>query len=554
MHFTLSRVTKLAMWTTVPVFLFRADVCFPQAIPAILHKASNSEELQTYYRERSVEIRLTAKNKRTNVSKDIFGTGFLASSDGIVITARHVIEPAVSPDYELEKAVEVRLHDGYRIIQLDGVPNSYQLSMRADIGLFKVSSDARPTFKYMCIDSDDPKLDLSEKVTMASFRYLGNPFFRVDQTFTEHVSITHSAGPGDMFRYLGLAQPIEESMSGGAVIRERSDRVIAVMSNVLVRDGLPIPGENYANLLQSATDIGLNSIEKCHPAIPDEKDLQRAQSQKQFMVASCEGTLAWIPDGPQGEHWFFRERGNYSLRRKDLPACRNGREMSKVVRMVLNHNVRGNCHRERPACSFPISTQTFYGVQVVPKIKEGDEGSTDQQTWLYKNKILYARSQKGDFFTPTDRKPRDPDILDATPPSKFNEATRFAEPAQQVNICGSKVGKEGCKDIVAIKSFEKDLGSKRPWHGFPRRDNGVQSTLSVSPKTLWLVRDDWLDDGKDLQVKNWILLYRGTDQAGTKEPIEFSFCVDQEWEEFYIRAFSPERCVIAESIHVFLLD
>lgn len=254
----ISLVLQLALIGTL-VFV-HLDFCYAQVLPAALHRPGNADELQTYYRERLVEIHVKATKKDTGLETEAFGTGFLVSG-GIVVTARHVIEPVVSLDYDPAKSVvEVFMREGYQRFKIPWVPGTFVISNRADVGLFKVRSEGGRRFKYLCIDINDPKLGPNDTLTMASTRHLGNPYNQTDFTFSEHIRITHPAGPGDMYRYVALEQPIEASMSGGAVIRERDDKIIAVMSNVLAQGQQEIKGENYANLLQSATDLGLNAI------------------------------------------------------------------------------------------------------------------------------------------------------------------------------------------------------------------------------------------------------------------------------------------------------
>ena len=539
--------------------LFCAGPGHAQVVQAILHKASNSSELMSYYRERLVEIRITATKKSSGEEVTVFGTGFLVSADGIVVTARHVIEPALSPDYKITRpdAVQILLHSGYSTVKLKWVadPVSNQLSKRADIGLFKVNSEGGQPFKYMCMDLSDPNARPDEKVTMASFRRLGNPYYQTDLTFTPGISITHLAGPGDMFRYWGLAQPIAPSMSGGAVVREQTDHVVAVMSNVLAQDGQELAGENYANLLQSATDIGLEAIAPCPPYVPDGLDFQSPQSQQEFMSGSCEGTLAWVPDGLNAQHWVFANSGNYSMRRKDLPACKRGGAGWRSVHLVLNNSTRGAC----PAgdLSSPASTggQSFFGVQLVPVVRDGDEDTVDQETWLYRNANLFARRPNGTFFTPVVRKPREPEIVTSFPPSAFNQATRDAAAILSRSMKGCQsISAQECADILALKTFDQAAGLRRPWHGFLQSASRAESTLRLAGEPPWLVRDDWLNKAKNLQVKNWILRYKSTAALTSANPVDLSFCIQPEWKELYLRAFSPAGGVKPELIHVFIFD
>ena len=184
------------------------------------------------------------------------------------------------------------------------------------------------------------------------------------------------------------------------------------------------------------------------------------------MANYCEGALAWIPGGPSGEHLVFAERGNYALRRKDLPACPYGRRQSKLVQMVINNNVMGACYH-RVDCGFSANATTFYGVQVVPTFTEGDEGAIDQQTWLYKNAILYRRNLNGSYFLPKDvRKVRQPEIRGGIPPSAFNEAIKLSEANEQSKVCGEGMGLDECKDILALNTFNNKIVANVPGMDF----------------------------------------------------------------------------------------
>jgi hypothetical protein len=536
----------------VLAFLLYGGVGHAQVIPAVLHKKSNAGELRKYYSDRLVEINYTV-TKPGGASETIFGTGILISSDGVILTARHVVDPIFDNLVKLED-VHVLLYRDLTSVPLKLVPDLPDVkvnarSVRSDTALLKVVAPGGQPLPYMCIDRSDPNLDPGETVTMASYEHSGNPLNVTRQTFTPGVKITHPAGPGAMFRYLGLAQPIEASMSGGAVVRDKTDRVIAVMSNVLVQDGKNIPGDNYANLLQSATDIGLDAIPPC---LPDRLDIKRAASQTEFMSSTCQGTLAWIPEGAGGEHWMFPESGKYILRRKDLPACSEGGEGQKSVRIVINSSIAGRCKKNEARCGFPIGLATIYGVQLVPVIREGDEGIVDQETWLFRNASLLSRRKDGGYFVAG--KGAQPQIIRSTPPVAYNDATRVASQIldQGSTTCGAAVNSQSCGDILALQRFAQVLRMKQPWHGFVRK--GSQSTLSLAGEASWLVRDDWRAAGHNVQVKNWILRYSGTKELQTKRPVNFTFCVDPKWTEFYLRTFSPERCAEPKLIHVTIVD
>ena len=175
-----------------------------------------------------------------------------------------------SPKYK----VKVRLHDGIQAIDVFPIGGSYRVSQHSDIALFQIQSPGGQSFKYMCIDVKASEINPSEPVTLGSFSVLGKQWGQGKPTFKEHADITHISGPGDMIDYLGVSMPIEASMSGGAVVREKDDRGHCgdIQLTKLRKQGIQLPGENYANLLSAATDIGeLSNIPSCKR--PGEEDL-----------------------------------------------------------------------------------------------------------------------------------------------------------------------------------------------------------------------------------------------------------------------------------------
>ena len=68
-------------------FALQINICLSQAIPSILHKRSNLNDLMTYY-HRLVEITVTD----AITEEESFGTGVLVSSKGWVVTAKHVVD------------------------------------------------------------------------------------------------------------------------------------------------------------------------------------------------------------------------------------------------------------------------------------------------------------------------------------------------------------------------------------------------------------------------------------------------------------------------------
>ncbi len=99
---------------------------------------------------------------------------------------------------------------------------------------------------------------------------------------------------------------------------------------------------------------------------------------------------------------------------------------------------------------------------------------------------------------------------------------------------------------------------RQSWHGFVRNQANAESTLKLAEQ-YWIVRDGWLRKGddpaaNDIQLKNWILRYRGTTDTQSLIPVDFNFCIQPEWVEFYLRTFSPERGVEPELIHAYIFE
>jgi hypothetical protein len=534
-----------------------------QAIQSVLHDAHNSAELKDYYRERLIDIQITVTEIKSKKEVVFHGTGFIVSPAGDVITARHVIDAANSPDKYLVTRPDyfkIFLHEhGLHVpTLLKFEPKTFAFSERADIATFKVSAnDGGTPYKYMCIDRADPRLNTNELLTMASFRNISG---QTDLTFKENASISHPAGPNEMYRYVGVDKVIEASMSGGAVVRNKTDRVIAVMSDVLAIGDQEQRGENYANLLQAATDIGLDAVDRedpCPPPVPDGLDLKPAKSQTEFMSNTCEGTVAWLPESEGSSYWYFKQSGNYSLRRKDLAACKEG-DGWKNVHFIINTSSKGSCPLGKPISDIPNTAVTFYGVQVVPVYRRSAINSTTPETWFYKNATLFARKSNGNFYTPREQKPRDPETLENITPSDFNDAiTHAVSLFDQTNRGCTSISAGACSDIAAVGNFAKQMkpwGLKNSWHGYSRNDPDSESTLKIGGKPYWLVPPGWIVDGKDKQDKNWILRYSGTSETRTSKPLDFSFCIEPEWKEFFLRTFSRERNVKPEVVHVYIID
>lgn len=283
-------------------------------------------------------------------------------------------------------------------------------------------------------------------------------------------------------------------------------------------------------------------------------------SQKDFMAGTCEGTIAWHRD--DGEYWVFPLSGeDYVLERKDmsLDVCvcgktRDARRRSLVF--TINHSTRQNCKSVDNFCSLPVTSKTFYGVQIVPIVKQGKAGDVATQVWLQKSNVLFARTSSGAFYTPVDHGMPNAQTAPGFTPKDFNDAIKSARVypfTHEITSCNKRLSVDECLDLAAMKTFSRELDLTRPWHGFPRGDGKSRSTLLTGGKEIWRVPDDWIDAGKK-QVLNWLLRYAGTRDTKSANPVDFKFCVFPQWKEFYLRTFSPERCVTPQLIHVYIKD
>ena len=537
---------------------------YAQQLPPQFRSPSMSAKLENFYRNRLVEIVVSGKKVDGTALEDVHGVGFVISPQGEVITAGHVIERATKPT-EYAVKVTIYLHeDKFHVDPMDVATDTYKISNHADIGRLKIKSDGAQQFDYMCTDKSAAHLSPNDAVTIVTSTFLGGDDKQVNFQLLPGRRIDHSEGPADMYKYIGVNLQFQKSNSGGAVVREFDNKVIGVISKSLTQaDGKEIPDESYANLLWDASDI-LDDTTQCDPYYPDYPDnvkINPLGSQKDFMSGTCEGTIAWKRDG--GEYWVFPDSGkNYVLEREDMRSldvsvCGTaGDARRRSLHFTINHSTSHGCKSVDNFCSLPITSETFYGVQIVPVFKQGTEGNVATQVWLQKSNVLFARTASGAFYTPTDRGMPNAQTAPGFAPQDFDDAIKIAGEAsatRENNSCGRNLGADECLDLQAMKNFSDHLDLKRPWHGFARRDSKSQSTILAGGKEIWRVPEPWLDAGKN-QVLNWILRYRGTNDAQSPSPVDFSFCVFPQWTEFYLQIFSPERCVNTQIIHVYIKD
>ena len=524
-----------------------------------MHEPTNAFELNNYYRDRLLQISITMYSIEKQKNEVFLGTGFLVHPDGYALSARHVFAPLKDKqNFEpVKDGVQIRNANGADFISLDLVPNTLMLSETSDTALFRVETKTKqPINRYMCVELDEAKVATAGSVTAVSWLNLSGAGGWTPNVAND--SIAQANGPGDNFEYWGLSKQFVGSMSGGAILQ--NDRVVGVISNSLYFNGKTIEGGNYANLIRFATDLGLQQARaaKCGSIVPHERAMQRFADQKQYMSSTCEGTLAWVSARFGTVHWSLPLDGNYRLRRKDLACdpsvCRcTGESAVKTIRFVVNHSV---AQTSSVTCDSDASLQNnageamFYGAQVVPIFDSGQVENVDEETWLYRNPAFYRRNSNGAFFTPrTDSRLS---LGVRRKPSAFNAALAASENAS--GQCVKALSRLECDDIYAITRFDEAFKLSWPWHGYPRKTHAPRSTLNVEDLgQIWTVQSSWIKD-QDLQVKNWILRYRVTNQSVTNNPVTFAFCVDERWKGFFLRSFSPERAIRGKPAHIFIAD
>jgi len=537
--------------TAILFFVSLTLSALSQPLSPTLHDPIRLEELKKYYRERLVQIEYKVHNKLTDEDEWIRGNGFLVSPDGLAITARHVLEPQISDQYERLALYPLKItkSEGQATVQLELVDGSIKRSDFTDIAVFNVKAIGGAPLEYFCVNFDNIAPNIGDIVTTTAWQFydLQSPAWQM--TFNA-ASIFQVSGPGPLRQDWELTQPFHESMSGGAVLL--GDRVAGVVSVVAMEHGKPVGYGNFAAALRYATDIGWERATRCGPSIPNPQNFRPYDSRQLFMSNSTEGDFAvFIPDGADGKYWTFMSDGNYSLRVKDLPCdpmCRcSADKPEKTVRLFINYSASKTCQAPQSTCLPGLGVRTFYGAQVVPIFSTAsrDTRAGNPNTWLFKYQ-LYRRALNGSFVNSAPNKP----AIWRTP-SKFNEALADSEEIDRrlLRGCSSRLNSQECTELLGIEVFEDKFAPN--WHGFPRKNATPRSTLFDSElKETWVVPRDWLGD--DIEVKNWILPYKVTKSPSNGSPVNFAFCINSDWDGFYARAFSPERKIRTRSVHTFL--
>ena len=526
--------------------------CAADRLPAqTLFDPGNRNALADYVRERLLKIEITARDKRTKKDVTSYGTGFLVSTEGHAITAAHVLEPYFDvahfefvPNAKTPKSVKIQKARGESFAPLQ-IDTSFrpQISPGSDIALFKVKTETDLKYQtHLCVDVSDPRPRISDSrlrsqnhpVSVAAWRQADGQLQSYPITITQTAGPTLPGAPGNGLSERWVAkEQFHNSMSGGAVLLDGKvvGVVVAGLQDQQTGDDIATAA-NYVSLLHFAEIDWRHRSEICDPTSSGAKYTEFVDLSA-FLGGTAEGSLAWV--SPQGakRYWALDKGHDFVLRRSDL-GCRSRSECAcsasemeqsgAEMRFVLNH------FSKCTTSNTDLEAPTFYGVQVVPIIKE-DETPTPE-VWPFRNADLLMRDRSGTFYMPGPLD--DPEYLDGT---MFNrELDKIFQDSINLPLqkCGPALSIKQCKDLDSIEKLETLLG--RRWHGFTREGPDVRSTVWA---TRWMVPPSWF--GTTATVKNFILRYTGTDSPNSQAPVDFAVCVPTYWSGVRIKVFSPER-------------
>ncbi|WP_029584701.1 serine protease [Bradyrhizobium sp. URHD0069] len=544
-------VSATSAWTSA---------AYAQHIPEILYHKDRAAKLQDFFRDRLLQISYEVTEKSTGRSKIVRGTGFVISPEGWALTAAHVFEPAFSDAYEQKKEVIAQQANGGSVENVSVIQGSIIFSKTADVALFRVANPSGADLeKYFCVERSENRLVAGSKVTIAAWRYYKPERDRENWYLQYYPSkdVEQRNGPGNLFEYLGFSQEFHNSMSGGAVIQ--NGKVVAVISNALMDNGRPIADGNYAYPLRYAKDVQWDGRAfDCGRAISGEIDFVRKATYENFSTETCEGSLAWIPDGTTREFYSFPKNATYRLGRQLLScdpllcSC-SGPKPDKTVRLVINHR---SPNQNEPSCraeaisSHFVGQRTYYGAQVIPIFLDHALAHVTPQTWFFRNASLLRRSMSGKFDRTTAGSSAH---WEWSPigPTGFNKITRESGRAAQQKCLN--LSTDECKDIAALKYFDKETETDMQWHGYPRPSLNPKSTLfGLRARELWAIPDPLL--AQNLHLKNWILRFGTTTNASSANLVDFAFCVNADWDRFVVRTFAPERSIEPTQVEVLFDD
>jgi S1-C subfamily serine protease len=150
-----------------------------------------------------------------------FGTGFIVSNTGLILTANHVVAPAPNPN-AYASAISVKLFDG-RVVNAKPVLSAPSAdSLAHHYALLKISPVVGPTFEIGAWNEVSPGDTLT---TMGFALQPESPLL-----LTAVVSGLFRGPPSNIILFQG---PANKGLSGGPLISNSSGKVIGIVTNKL---------------------------------------------------------------------------------------------------------------------------------------------------------------------------------------------------------------------------------------------------------------------------------------------------------------------------------
>jgi uncharacterized protein YjbI with pentapeptide repeats len=200
--------------------------------------------------ERVVTIEVTAVKNQDNSEVKAFGNGTIIASDGLVLTAKHLLEAFPSDQYSsIAIHVTRRLPSGP--VTMRGDIASVKESPNYDAATFRIFNDGTLRLPFMCLDGD-PNAALGEQLELVNFIYYefinGNPTYQWRTRTPSTVELVSKSGLANFIEYFAVDPSFSQSESGSGVIRGHRVYGIVAMSltfNDSNNQSQPLPGHNY---------------------------------------------------------------------------------------------------------------------------------------------------------------------------------------------------------------------------------------------------------------------------------------------------------------------
>lgn len=488
--------------------------------------------------------------------KEVFGAGFLVSSAGYLMTARHNVEALYQRDRG-DKRYEILEHrfDGFREgepplaityvakgwiepLPKAGAPEP-SAAEASDIAVLRVvDSNGQDSFPYFCTEFEAIPLGKDAAPLMAL-------------KLSQKTSLDHPLWPEKGLRVSDPAfdpktsrmwqtnGTFDASTSGSPVLR--GGAVVGIVSHGWTANGTSLQGGFVYPLNRDDHAAWTNQIKEVPCRHAGDRNMLGPKSQSEFM-SGAEGAIAWQPGFPGKGRWADRDASHwvledlrtdqipsYTIRRSDLnpsPKC----DGAKVLRLVINHRA------PRRSCEIRPAERTFYAIQVTPKYKYDAQGDTLWRVSLHRPQRWFRRS--GDRF----RAARFP-------------ASRCAEGhcERDVPVSPDSFLKrhDGNADLAALDRAFDGI----EWHGFARNSAGAHSSAEKSSRyqVFWSSALQFKRAEPLSAILNFLIAYRGTEDRNSKAPPSINLCVNDSWEYFDLTWSSPERCIDQKNVRVRLI-